>query len=101
MSHVGEAAIVPRMAGLTVEQAMTRVGEPPCPKCHRAVLDCICRSHVRSMGAGLSVDELRDQVPRAGRFTAEHKRKVIASVVEMYYEHDIAGIVRALEHTLS
>lgn len=100
MSLVGEAAVVPCYQGLTVEQAMTRHGEPPCPKCRRAVVSCICKSHVRAPGAALSADELID-LPRAARLTAGHRHKVIASVVEMYYDHDIAGIVRVLEATLS
>ena len=50
MSQVGEAAVIPRMAGLTVEQAMTQFGAEQvevCGVCHRQRVNdrCACRSH--------------------------------------------------------
>lgn len=59
MSHVGEAAIVPRAAGLTVEQAMTQYGREEvevCDVCHRRRINnvCACRSHPHDLAALVS-----------------------------------------------
>jgi len=86
--------------GLTVQQAMTRVGEPPCPACHRAVLACICKSHVDVRRCAVPAEDDSLAPPRTAGFTKAHAEAVIAQVMQMYYDRDADGIARLLRQTL-
>lgn len=100
MSRVGA---IPHVDGLTVEQAMCRMGERAevCPVCHRGVLACICKSHV-DVKARVISDESDGLRCLDGRrpYTKAQVDLLVSEGLALYYNRDAEGLQRFLRRVI-